>query len=69
MVMLDFSSRTRGLWAGGITPAVIDTIEYVTITSTGNSIDFGNLVESRYYPAAVSNSTRGLVAGGFGNPS
>jgi len=48
------SSSTRGLNSGGLTPSTIDRIEYVTIASTGNSIDFGNLTVARYAVAAVS---------------
>ena len=40
-----------------------DRIDYVTITSTGNAIDFGNLTQSGWGPAAMSNSVRGVYAG------
>ena len=40
-----------------------DRIDYVTIASTGNAIDFGNLTESGWGPAAMSNSVRGVYAG------
>ena len=41
-------------------------MEYVTISSTGNATDFGNLTQARLQLAATSNSVnnRGVVAGG-----
>ena len=39
------ASSTRGLWAGGqwTSPIAVNTIEYITVASTGNSADFGDL--------------------------
>ena len=59
-----FASRTRGVFGGGATPTNKDTIDFVTIASTGNATDFGNLLLQlllRY--GGVSNSTRGIFAG------
>ena len=61
------SSSTRGIFAGGTPgPASTNIIEYITISTTGNSEDFGDissydLKEGR----GCSNSTRGLLAGGY----
>ena len=43
------SSRTRGLYAGGYKHPTghHDQIGFITISSTGNSTDFGNLIQSR----------------------
>lgn len=64
------SNSTRGVSFGGFTyspsTAVINVIDYVTIASTGNATDFGDLSVSRYSNAACSNSTRGICAGGYG---
>ena len=57
----------RGVFGGGYTTIQINEIEYITISSTGNAIDFGDLTTSRYSPSACSSSTRGVFAGG-GNP-
>jgi len=63
-------SRTRGIWMGHQTPAspygAVNTIEYVTIASTGNSQDFGDMVTASIggCTSGASNSTRGLQAGG-----
>jgi hypothetical protein len=55
----------RGIFAGGNNPPV-NTIDYVTISSTGNATDFGDLVGSlRWGLGACSSSTRGLFAGGY----
>ena len=67
------SSSTRGLIAGGFNPgaspsSVVDTIEYITIESAGNSIDFGNLSDARGEFDGCGSSTRGLFMGGEDNP-
>ena len=66
-----FSSRTRGVSAGGENPSVTDVIDFVTISSTGNAQDFGNLIDSL---RAISgngfgNQTRGIVVGGYKAPA
>ena len=58
-----FSGEIRGL-AGGSGPAT-DTIEYITMASEGDGIDFGNLSTGRGYACGSSSSTRGLFAGGY----
>jgi len=62
--------RGRGLFGSGATPGETNVIDYITIATTGNSIEFGNdnLVRQEGY-AAVSSSTRGLFAGGLVTPS
>ena len=60
------SSALRGLWIGGTTPTYQDTIDYVTIASAGDAIDFGNLsTTNRAYIGATSSSTRGIFGGGY----
>ena len=55
----------RGLSAGGNTPGQTDVIEYITIPTTGNSIDFGNLTSARQaIPGGTGSSTRGVIGGG-----
>ena len=36
------SNSIRGVWRGGETPTMQNTIDYVTIASTGNAADFGD---------------------------
>ena len=44
-----------------------DLIDYVTIASTGNSSDFGDLTVARdSAPTGVTNDTRGAFGGGYG---
>jgi hypothetical protein len=62
------SSTTRGVSGGGAINGgnnYTNTIEYVTIASTGNGTDFGDLTVSRAGPAGASSSTRGLFAAGI----
>ena len=62
------ASKTRGVFSAGGTPGITNSIEYVTIESQGNAIDFGDCVN---WPGSgtvavlgsFSSSTRGLVAG------
>ena len=67
------SSTTRGIIAGGAlaspSGAVNNIIQYVTISTLGNSVDFGDLVTVKYTPMCSSNATRGLFGGGYNSPS
>ena len=59
------ASATRGIFGGGWQPgAAYNNIDYFTIESAGNSIDFGNLSVSKGELDWCSNSTRGITAGG-----
>ena len=66
------NSAVRGIFTGGYGPApgytIFNTIEYVTISTTGNAQDFGDLTQARYRPAAMCSSTRGALAGGWASP-
>ena len=52
----------RGLFMGG-TPSP-DTIDYITIDSTGDAIDFGNLTSGRFTGGAFASQTRALYVAG-----
>ena len=56
------ASPTRGVFAGGAAhPNYYDTIDYVQIMSTGDAIDFGDLVnDDRNYLSGASNGHGGL---------
>jgi hypothetical protein len=55
---------TRGIMGGGNTTT--DTIDYITIASTGNATDFGNLTVARGNGVkGDSNGTRGVFGGGL----
>ena len=56
----------RGLNGGGLNPSTnSDVIDYVTIATLGDAIDFGNLTEPRRTVSSVSSSTRGLWGSGL----
>ena len=59
------SDGIRVVWSGGTnTPANTgDTIEYNTIASAGNPIDFGNLLDQSDSGGTVSSSTRAVICG------
>ena len=58
------ASPTRGLFTGGYTPTALNTIQFVTIASTGNTQDFGDLTQARQEGADCANATRAICFGG-----
>ncbi len=59
------ASSTRGIIAvGGRTPTYINTIEYITIATTSNATDFGDLNNTHANVATSSNQTRGICFSG-----
>ena len=58
---------TRGLFAGGFVGANVlsNTMEFVTIATTGNGTDFGDLTVARRGGMGTSNSRRSIFAGGY----
>jgi len=59
-------SSTRGVVGGGvISPAYINAMDYVTITSLGNSQEFGDLPGTGSHIATMSSKDRGVFAGGY----
>ena len=63
------SSPTRGVFAVGYSPSLLNTIEYITIATEGNATDFGDLVMATTYDNSVSNSVRGVFGDGNNSPS
>ena len=63
------SSNTRGIFMSGITgdgPSYSDftnTIDYITIASQGDAIDFGDVAQKSYSGGGCSDSHGGL--GGY----
>jgi hypothetical protein len=64
-------SSTRGVLALGATGATFpatqvntNTLEYITIATTSNTTDFGDLTTARQFMQGNSNSTRAFFAGG-----
>ena len=64
-------SSTRGVFAGQETKtptsAAVNILDFITIATTGNAQDFGNMFESGNTTASGSSSTRGIYAGGGEN--
>ena len=54
------ASSTRGIISGGYVAAYVDTIQFVTIATTGNATDFGNLTVARGNNGSCSNGHGGL---------
>ena len=73
------SSGTRGVFAGGYgSPGIYSSpsnrelarkMSYITIASTGNAIEFGELSGARTYIGSNSTSTRGIWTGGSQYPT
>ena len=62
------ASPTRGIISGGQrsgTPAA-NTIQFVTFSTTGNAVDFGDMSALHRDHGSGGNSTRGIFAGGSG---
>ena len=68
-----WASSTRGLHIGGTGPSsqTDARILYVTIQADGNSIDFGDLIDSYNfrYGSATGNKTRAIACGGRQEPA
>ena len=67
------SNSIRGIFAGGNTPVPaggfagstdFNDIQYITLSTTGNTTDFGDLTLARRSCASTSNSTRGVFSCG-----
>jgi hypothetical protein len=59
-----FGSPVRGVVVAGCTPTIIGNIEFFTPQSKGNATNWGEMDRTRNL-FAFSNSTRGIIAGGF----
>jgi len=63
-----FSNSTRGNIGGGeraaTTYPLTNVIYYITIATTGNASDFGDLISAGYVLSGTASSTRGVFAGG-----
>ena len=64
------ASSTRGIFCGGYDPSSspdtdINSMEFITIATTGNATDFGDRTVVGRAISAVSSSTRVVMAGGY----
>ena len=63
----DTGNRGRGVFQGGREgPNPFSIIEYINISSLGNTINFGDCTLGCIHPRGMSSSIRGLFAGGYG---
>ena len=61
------SNGIRGLFGGGSDATAstrLDRIDYITIATTGNAQDFGDLTAAKTAVSSCSNGSRGVFAGG-----
>ena len=66
----DLNGGSRGLFGGGYTPTAINSINYITIETAGNAIDFGDLTytDSNVCSSGASR-TRAMWFGGGTEPN
>ena len=67
------NDSTRGIIAGGNTPGdggARKSMDFVTMASTGDSSDFGELIQERFdFNGSVGNGVRAIFAGGYSQTS
>ena len=67
------SSSTRMVVSGGYNSGfgggAVTDIQYITMASEGNALDFGDQTQVTYGTGACSNSTRALIMGGNRSPN
>ena len=61
----NLGSGARGLFAGGNTPGLSDVVDYITISTFGDAIDFGNLNAGKQRMGVTSDSTRLVTGAGY----
>ena len=63
------ASSTRGVFSGGYHPSPaltsLNTLQYITIATTGNTQDFGDMTTLRSHNAQANSSTRSVIAMGY----
>ena len=69
---MGLSNQTRGLFFGGYdgtSGGTLNIIDFITIASTGNAVDYGDLENKRETGASFASPTRGLNMGGRVQPA
>ena len=67
-----FGSSTRAIWPGGTTydgSNPTNIIDFVTIATTSNATDFGDLTSATTNMGACSSQIRGVIGGGYISPA
>jgi hypothetical protein len=69
----NISDGSRGVMGCGAqpgsTPTRDNTMDYITISTTGNAKDFGEAEVGHMSPGGHSNGSRGIISGGLGGPN
>ena len=66
---VDNTTRSgRGVWGGGATPSWVATQDFITISTLGNAVHFGELTVGRAFFNSVGSSTRSVTGGGENGP-
>ena len=64
----DLDGGGRGVFANGYanaSPHYNNVIQYITIATAGNAINFGDTIDKTSPRAGLANATRGIIAGGW----
>ena len=64
------NSTTRGIMAGGTNPtpggSQVNAMSFITMSTTGDSVDFGDTHRTQYYThSCICSATRGIFGGGY----
>ena len=68
MISPDLNGGARGMFVGGQnapSATKYSEIDYITISTLGNAIDFGDITDDVHTPAVTASRTRGIAAGGY----
>ena len=55
----------RGVFAGGLSPALRNHQDYINVATTGNALSFGSLTRATRGVSGLASRTRGIFAGGY----
>jgi hypothetical protein len=63
---LNYRDATRGIYAIGYSPTIVNTVEQVNLAAGGTATDYGDLTQARgeITRGNTSNNTRGIMYGG-----
>ena len=58
------SQSQNALFIGGATPSVVNNVDQISMATSGNATDFGDMVTATKHAACVSSVTRCITIGG-----
>ena len=64
MITVRGAGSGRGVFGGG-NPTQVNIMNFITISTTGNAEDFGDMTSGHQSRASFASATRGLFAGGY----